>query len=393
MISDRLMRIAAAAAMVAAALALQGCGGYGGRGPQGRGPAEVGVVTLQAEPVTLQTELPGRTTPFEVSDVRPQVGGVIKARLFTEGADVKAGQLLYQIDPAPYRAAYDQAAAQLAGADASLATAKAKAERYADLVKIKGVSQQDYDDAEAAYRQAAAAVQQQKAAVESAKINLDYTRVTAPIGGRIGVSAFTPGALVTAGQAAALSTIQRLDPIYVDVTQSAAEVMQLRRDIAAGQLNHGGPASAVVRLKLEDGSDYPLAGKLQFTDVTVDQTTGAVTLRAVFPNPDGVLLPGLYVRATINEGVDSQGLLAPQQGVTRDQAGRPVAWIVDAQGKAQLRTLRTSRVIGDKWLVSDGLRPGDRLVVEGVQRLQPGAAVRAVPAGSPPAAAATAGGR
>jgi membrane fusion protein (multidrug efflux system) len=391
--SQRLTRIAASGAIAACAVALQGCGGHDGRGSQARGPAEVGVVTLQAEPVTLQTELPGRTTPFEVSDVRPQVGGVIKARLFTEGADVKAGQLLYQIDPAPYRAVYDQAAAQLAGADASLATAKAKAERYADLVKIKGVSQQDYDDAEAAYRQAAAAVQQQKAAVESAKINLDYTRVTAPIGGRIGVSAFTPGALVTAGQAAALSTIQRLDPIYVDVTQSVAEVMQLRRDIAAGQLSHGGPASAVVRLKLEDGSDYPLAGKLQFTDVTVDQTTGAVTLRAVFPNPDGVLLPGLYVRATINEGVDNQALLAPQQGVTRDQAGRPVAWIVDAEGKAQLRTLRTSRVIGDKWLVSDGLRPGDRLVVEGVQRLQPGAAVRAVPAGSPPAAAATAGGR
>lgn len=348
----------------------------------------MGVVTLQAQPVTLQTELPGRTSPYEVSDVRPQVGGIIKDRLFTEGSNVKAGQVLYQIDPAPYRASYDQAVAQLASAEATVATDKAKADRYADLVKVNGVSRQDYDDAEAAYRQAVAAVQQQKAAVEAARINLDYTRVTAPISGRIGVSAYTKGALVTAGQTTALSTIQRLDPIYVDITQSAADLLKLERAVAAGQVNHGGPATAVVRLKLEDGSDYPLAGKLQFTDVTVDQTTGSVTLRAVFPNPNALLLPGMYVRAIVTEGVDNEGLLAPQQGVTRDQTGQPTAWIVDAKGKAQLRNLRTAQAIGDKWLVSDGLKPGDRLIVEGVQRLQqPGMAVRAVPASLPAAPA------
>jgi membrane fusion protein (multidrug efflux system) len=381
---------AAGGLALAAALALQGCAPGGGHG-QNRGPPEVGVVTIEPQPVTLQIELPGRTTPYEVSDVRPQVGGILKSRDFVEGSNVKAGQRLYQIDPAPYRAAYDQAAAQLASAEATLMTDQAKAERYADLVKIKGVSQQDFDDAEAAYRAAAAAVRQQKAALEAARINLDYTKVTAPISGRIGASAFTQGALVTAGQATALSTIQRLDPIYVDITQSAAELLKLRRDIAAGQLNHGGPQSAVVRLKLEDGSDYPLPGKLEFTDITVDQTTGSVTLRAVFPNPDGVLLPGLFVRAIVTEGIDNQGLLAPQQGVTRDQTGQPVAWIVDAAGKAQLRNLRTPRAIGDKWLVSDGLKPGDRVVVEGVQRLQPGVQVHAVPAQPPPGPASDAG--
>lgn len=376
---------AASGAAFAVAFTLSGCAPGHGQG-QNRGPPEVGVVTLTSQPVTLETELPGRTSPFEVSDVRPQVGGIVKARLFVEGSNVKAGQVLYQIDPAPYRAAYDQATAQLASAQATLLTDQAKAERYADLVKIKGVSEQDYDDAEAAYRAAAAAVQQQKAAVEAARINLDYTKVTAPIGGRIGVSAYTQGALVTADQATALSTVQRLDPIYVDINQSAADLLKLRRDIAAGQLNHGGPESAVVRLKLEDGSDYPLPGKLEFTDITVDQTTGSVTLRAVFPNPDGVLLPGMYVRAEVNEGIDNAGLLAPQQGVLRDQAGRPIAWIVDAQGKAQLRNLRTARAIGDKWLVSDGLRPGDRLVVEGVQRLQQsGVAVHATPVQLPAA--------
>ncbi|MDR3513539.1 MAG: efflux RND transporter periplasmic adaptor subunit [Caulobacteraceae bacterium] len=380
----------AAGLAAAAALVLQGCSPHG-QGGQNRGPAEVGVVTIEPQSVTLQTELPGRTTPYETSDVRPQVGGIIKARLFTEGSNVKAGQVLYQIDPAPYRAAYDQAAAQLASAEANLVTTKVKAERYADLVKINGVSRQDSDDAEAAYRQAVATVQQDKASLESARINLDYTRVTAPISGRIGASAFTQGALVTASQTSALTTIQRLDPIYVDINQSASELLKLRRDLAAGQLNRGGAASMVVRLKLEDGSDYPLDGKLQFTDVTVDQTTGSVTLRAVFPNPNGVLLPGMYVHAVVTEGVDNQGLLAPQQGVTRDQTGQPTAWIVDAQNKAQLRTLRTAQAIGDKWLVSDGLKAGDRLIVEGVQRVQPGASVHAVPANLPASPSSSAG--
>jgi membrane fusion protein (multidrug efflux system) len=345
-------------------------------------PPEVSVYGVHAEPVTLQTDLPGRTSPFEVSEVRPQVGGIIKARLFTEGANVRAGQVLYEIDPSTYRAAYDQAKAQLASAQANVLTAQAKADRYADLVKINAVSRQDYDDAEAVARQAAAGVRQQEAAVEATRINLGYTRVTAPISGRIGRSSVTQGALVTAGQADALTTIQRLDPIYVDVTQSAAELLHLRRDIAAGQLNAGGGGSAVVRLTLDDGSVYPAPGKLQFTDVTVDASTGAVTLRAVFPNPNDELLPGMYVRAAVIEGVDPSGILVPQQGVTRDQQGDPTALVVDAQGKARLRVLHTDRAIGDKWLVSSGLSPGDRVIVDGLQRVRPDAPVKVVPAGS-----------
>src|SRR5665213_183306 len=362
MISPRLVVTALAAL---ATLGLTGCGSHRAGGPPNRGPPEVGVVTLQAEPVTLTTELPSRTIPFEVPDVRPQIGGIVKARLFQEGTLVKAGQVLYRIDPATYQAAYDQAKAQLASALANVATTQITVQRYAGLVKINAVSKQDYDDAEAAYKQAAAAVQQQKAAAEAARINLAYTRVTAPISGRIGASAVTVGALVTAAQATALSTIQRLDPIYVDVTQSADDELRLRREIEAGQVSRGGVGGLAVRLKLSDGSDYAREGRLQFTDVTVDQTTGAVTLRAVFPNPDGLLLPGLYVRAMIVEGVQPEGLLAPQQGVARDEKGAPTALIVDASGHAQFRQLRTGRAVGDKWLVTSGLNPGDRLIVEG----------------------------
>ncbi len=385
MVSPRPVLIALGAA---AALGLQGCAPH--PAPPAQGSPEVGVVILQAAPVTLTTELPGRTSPFEVSDVRPQVNGIVKARLFKEGSRVKAEQVLYLIDPATYQAAYDQAKAQLASALANVATAQIKAQRYAGLVKINAVSKQDYDDARAAYGQAAASVQQQKAAAEAARINLGYTRVTAPISGRIGASAVTVGALVTAAQATALSTIQRLDPIYVDVTQSADDELRLRREVEAGQVSRGGPGGLAVRLKLSDGSDYPREGRLQFTDVTVDQATGAVTLRAVFPNPDGLLLPGLYVRAIVIEGVQNNGLLAPQQGVTRDEKGAPTALIVDASGHAQLRQLRTGRAVGGKWLVTSGLAPGDRLIVEGLQNVKPGQAVRAVPAGAPPAAPATA---
>ena len=350
------------------------------------GPPEVGVITLQLEPATLTTVLPGRTTPYAVSDVRPQVSGIIVARTFIEGSNVHAGQVLYQIDPAPYRAAYDQAKAQLASAVASLATAKVKSERYQDLVKINGVSKQDADDAKAAFGQAAAAVQQNQASVQSAKINLDYTAVKAPISGRAGVSAYTKGALVTSGQTNALTTVQTLDPIYVDINQSAAELLKLRQAMSDGALTSGGATSAEVSLQLDDGTTYPLKGRLQFADVTVDQTTGAVTLRAIFPNPKGVLLPGLYVRAVVTEGVKSSAILAPQQGVTRDEGGNPTAMVVDAQGKAQARRLKTEQIVGDKWLVSSGLNPGDRLIVEGLQRVKPGAPVHAVPAGSAPAA-------
>jgi membrane fusion protein (multidrug efflux system) len=371
--------VPALAALLAAA-ALAGCGKHDPKGdPQGGGAPDVGVVILQAAPVTLSTELAGRATPYESSDVRPQVGGIIVARPFTEGANVKAGQVLYRLDPAPYRAAYDQARAQVASAQANLTTTQLKAQRYGELVKINGVAKQDYDDAEAAYKQAVAQVAQLKAAAESARINLEYATITAPISGRVGPSTVTKGALVTIGQAAALTTIQRLDPIYVDVTQSANDLLRLRRALAAGQLT-GGPATVPVRLKLDDGSDYPQEGKLQFADVTVDQTTGAVTLRALFPNPAGVLLPGMFVRAEVVEGVVPQGLLAPQQGVARDERGRPTALVVGPDGKAQLRDLELGQVVGDKWLVTSGLRAGDRLIVQGLQRVKPGQAVHATAA-------------
>jgi membrane fusion protein (multidrug efflux system) len=382
-----IVKSAPLALALAATLMAAGCarrGGQGGPGgPQDQGPPEVGVITLTAAPVVLTTELAGRTSPFETSDVRPQVGGVIIGRPFTEGANVRAGQVLYQIDPAPYRAAYDQARAQVASAQANVVTTQLKAQRYGELVKINGVSKQDADDAMAAYKQAVASVQQLKAAAAAARINLAYATITAPISGRAGRSTVTKGALVTAAQAAALTTIQRLDPIYVDVTQSAADLLRLKRAIASGQLT-GGPTSVPVRLKLEDGSLYPQAGKLQFTDVTVDETTGAVTLRAIFPNPAGVLLPGMYVRAEVAEGVDPAGVLAPQQGVSRDERGLPSALVVDARGKAQLRSLKLGQAVGGEWLVTSGLAPGDRLIVEGLQRAKAGEAVRAVPANLAP---------
>ncbi len=358
---------------------LAGCGAHQSGGPAGQGTPEVGVVTLKTAPVTLTTELPGRTSPFEISEVRPQVGGIIIARPFTEGAQVRAGQVLYQIDPAPFRAAYNQARAQLASAQANVLSLQLKAERYADLVRINAVSKQDYDDALAAARQAAAAVDQQRAAAETAHINLGWATIAAPISGRVGVSGVTKGALVTPGQSAALTIIQRLDPIYVDVTQSSGDLLKLRRALAAGQLNSGGPATATVSLKLEDGSTYPLQGKLQFTDVTVDPSTGAVTLRALFPNPRGLLLPGMFVRAVVAEGVATNGLLAPQQGVSRDEKGLPVALVVDATGHAQQRQVQTDGAVGNQWLIRGGLAPGDRLIVEGLQNVKPGDAVHAVP--------------
>ena len=365
--------------LAGAPLLLEGCGGHQGGRPA-PGPPEVGYVVVESQPVTIDTELPGRTSPYGSSDVRPQVNGIIKARLFTEGSNVRAGQLLYQIDPAPYQAAYDQAKAQLANAQAALTTAKLKADRYADLIKINAISHQDYDDARAAAGQAEATVAQQQAALEAAKINLGYTRITAPISGRIGRSAFTAGALVTSGQTTALTTIQALDPIYVDIPQSSADLLKLRRSLSSGQLDAAGPKTATVRLVLEDGSPYPAPGRLEFTDVTVDQTTGTVNLRAVFPNPSGVLLPGMYVRAIVDQGVAKSAILAPQQGVSHDEKGDPTALVVGDDGKAELRELKTDRAIGDKWLVTDGLKPGDKLIVEGLLSVQPGAPVTAKPA-------------
>ncbi len=358
------------------ALACLGLTACGGRppGPPPMGPPAVTVMTVQAQPVTLESDLPGRTSPFQVSDVRPQISGIIQARLFEEGSDVHAGQLLYQIDPAPYQAAYDQAVAQLGNARAAQRSAKLKAERYADMVKINAVSQQDADDAKAASDQADASIKQQQAAVESARINLAYTRLTAPISGRIGASSFTQGALVTNGQTSALATIQKLDPIYVDVTQTAVQLLALKDEMARGE----GAQSAAVHLQLGDGRSYPIEGRLQFTDVTVDQNTGSVTLRAIFPNPKGVLLPGMYVRAKVTEGVDPNGVLAPQQAVSRDEKGRPIAMVVDARGLAQARVLNVAGAVGNQWRVTSGLSPGDQLIVVGGANAKPGQPVKLI---------------
>jgi membrane fusion protein (multidrug efflux system) len=328
-------------------------------------PPAVGFVVIKEQPVQLAVELPGRTDPFAVSDVRPQVSGIILHRLFTEGSTVKQGQQLYQIDPAPYQAAYDNALA-------TEADAKAKADRYAALLKANAISPQDADDAKAAYLVA-------KANAETARINLTYTRMNAPITGRIGASSVTEGALVTADQTTALATISTLDPIYVDIDQSSSELLALRRALQAGQIGAG---VADVTLKLDDGSDYAQHGKLQFTDVTVDQTTGAVRLRAIFPNPDGLLLPGMYVRATVIEGTDPHGILAPQQGVSHDAKGNPVALVVDDKNVARLKVLKTGRAVGSDWQVLDGLKPGDKLIVEGTQKAMPDMPVTPMPAQS-----------
>ncbi len=354
---------------VGLSLALLGClaaAGCGQNPPPKRPPPTVGVVVLKAQPVTLTTVLPGRTDSYNVSEVRPQVNGILKARLFVEGSNVKAGQPLYQIDPAPYIAAYNNA-------KAALVTAEAKAHRYAALLKLQAVAPQDYDDAEAAYKQALATTQ-------TAAINLGYTKVTAPISGRIGRSAFTQGALVTSDQTTALATIQQLDPIYVDINQSASELLALKLAMQGGHLSDQGPADARVTLQLDNGAQYNQTGKLQFSEVTVDPSTGAVTLRAIFPNPSGILLPGMFVRATIVEGVQNNAILAPQQAVSRDEKGDPTALVVDDKGFARLRVLKTGQAIGDKWLVTDGLKAGDRLIVEGLQKVQPDMPVQAVPA-------------
>jgi membrane fusion protein (multidrug efflux system) len=346
--------------------------------PQG-GTPEVATVTVSTQQVVLTTELPGRTSAYRVAEIRPQVSGIIQKRLFTEGTDVKAGEVLYQIDPAPFQAALDNARGALGRAEANLPAVRLRFERYRDLLADKAVSQQDYDDATAAMKQVEADIQYWKATVESARINLGYTRVTAPISGRIGKSNVTEGALVTAHQPMALATIQQLDPIYVDVPQSTTETLLLRRRLEEGRLKHDGKNQNKVKLILEDGTIYPMEGNLQFRDVTVDPTTGSVVLRAVFPNPKRVLLPGMFVRAVVKEGVNKQAVLIPQQAVSRDPKGNPITLIVDAESKVQQRMLTLDRAIGDKWFVSSGVSPGDRVIVEGVQRVRPGASVKVVP--------------
>ncbi len=339
---------------------------------------EVAVVTVQSGPVVLTTELPGRTSPYRVAEIRPQVNGLIQKRLFTEGSDVKAGQVLYQIDPAPFEAALKTAEAALVRSQATLPSIRSRVERYKDLLTDKAVSQQDYDDAASSLNQAEADVQYWTAAAQTARINLGYTRVTAPIDGRIGRSDVTDGALVAAYQPAVLSTLQQLDPIYVDVPQSTTMLLRLQRRLADGHLNGDAANQQKVKLFLEDGSEYPAEGTLQFRDVTVDLATGCFIVRAVFPNPNGVLLPGMFVRAAVTEGVLEQAILVPQQAVSRDVKGNPIALVVGPEDKVEARMLTVDRAIGDKWLVSSGLSVGDRVIAEGMQKVRPGATVKVV---------------
>ena len=375
----------------AAILLLESCGG----GSDAKGPPptpEAGYIVVKGESVPLVTELAGRTSAYESSEVRPQVSGVIKARLFTEGSVVRAGQTLYQIDPSLYQAAAAQARANVASAVATRDAAAAKAERYRPLAEIEAVSKQDYTDARAAADQARAAVAQNQAALETANINLRFTRVPAPITGRIGRSLFTPGALVTADQAQPLTTIQRLDPMFVDIQQSSTELLALRRALAAGG---GEPARAQVRLRLEDGSDYGYTGTLEFAESMVDTSTGTVTLRATFPNPQGLLLPGMFVRARLVQETVANAILVPQRGLSRTPHGDATVLVVGPGDVAIERVVTTDRTVGDKWLVTKGLAPGDRVIVEGLVRVKAGQKVVPVPAGSPPRppAPASGGGR
>jgi membrane fusion protein (multidrug efflux system) len=360
-------------------LILSGCRKEGGqKGAGGPTPPEVGVVTITPRSVEITTELPGRASAYLVAEIRPQVSGIIEKRHFEEGSDITAGQLLYQIDPAPFQAALDSAEASLGRAKANLIAVKARADRYRDLLADRAVSQQDYDDVTSAVLQVEAEIKYWEAQVTTAGINLDYSRVTAPISGRIGRSSVTDGAMVIAYQAPALAVIQQLDPIYIDVTQSSAELLRFKQGLETGRISQNTQSAKKVRIVMEDGTAYPLEGTLQFRDVSVDPATGSITLRIVVPNPENLLLPGMYARAVISNGLISDALLAPQQGVSRTPKGEPVALVVDETGKVQQRILKLDRAIDDQWLVLDGLSAGDRVIVEGQLNVKPGAQVKAV---------------
>ncbi|MCL1939607.1 MAG: efflux RND transporter periplasmic adaptor subunit [Desulfovibrionaceae bacterium] len=370
------------------------------KAPQG-GLASVVFLEVQPRSVTLSTELPGRTSAYMVAEVRPQVSGIIQERLFVEGSDVKEGDILYQIDPAIYQAAYDNAKATLMRAEANEVAAGLLAERYRQVVRVSAVSKQEYDNAVAAHGQAKADVAAAKAALESARINLDYTQVKAPVSGRIGRSAVTQGALVTQNQPMALATVQQLDPMYVDVTQSSSELLRLRRDFSSGALISSGETAMQATLKLEDGTTYmrrvpgdtrqemkPVIGTLKFSEVTVEQSTGAVTIRAVFPNPEGTLLPGMYVRAVLEEGVSERAIMIPQKAVSRNNRGLPLvqkltknATLQDQEGVYNVtpQMITVDRSIDNQWLVTDGLKEGDRVIIEGLMRVRPGVPVKALP--------------
>src|SRR5258707_3085007 len=366
-------------ALLSVALVVLGCVQAKQPPPSPTAP-EVTVVTVHRQPVPVTTELPGRTSAYLVAQVRARVDGIVLRREFTEGADVKAGQRLYQIDPAPYRAALDSALAALQKAQANVAAMNAQAERYTIIIGGNGVSRQEYDNAIAAQAQAAADVASSKAAVRTARINLGYTDVVSPISGRIGPSQVTQGAYVQASAATPMATVQQIDPIYVDLNQSSVEGLKLRRDVANGRLKLNGPDQAKVTLILEDGTAYPENGTLQFTDITVDPSTGSVTVRAIFPNPHQVLLSGMFVRARIDQGVDDTAMLVPQVGVTHNSQGQATALVVGPDNKVALRIIKATRTLGDQWVVQGGLDEGERVIVAGVQKVQTGMTVRAVEA-------------
>lgn len=357
------------------AASLAACGQHGAQeGAGANGPVPVGVVHLTVQDVKIERELPGRTVAHRIAEIRPQVGGILLKRLFTEGAEVKAGQVLYQIDDASFKANYDSATAALARAEANLASTRLKAERYQELIAINGVSKQENDDAQAAFLQAKADVAAAKAAQQVAKINLNYSQITSPISGRIGKSAVTEGALLAVGQATALTTVQQLDPIYVDISQSSAELMRLKAEFAGSASNKQGLS---VTLLTEDGREYPHPGTLQFADTTVDPETGGVTLRVLVPNPDKTLLPGMFVRAKLAEAHVSNAVLIPQAALIRTPKGGAMVMAVDAKGQAQAIQVKASRAVGDQWLITEGLKGTEQIIVEGLQKVQPGVPVKA----------------
>ncbi|MCE9679681.1 efflux RND transporter periplasmic adaptor subunit [Shewanella sp. AS1] len=363
------------ASVISVALWMTACGKEEAQGQAAATPrsTEVGVIKVVSQAQAIQVELPGRSKAFLEAEVRPQVSGIIMERGFVEGTDVKKGQSLYQIDPSTYKAALASAEADLSRANASLASNKARAARYQELIKTNAISQQDFDDADAAYKEAIASVMVAKAALHTAKINLEYTQVQAPISGRIGKSYVTPGALVTANQSQMLATIQQLDPINVDIAQSSAQLLRLKSRLKQGALQAADNAN--VTLILEDGSQYPHSGLLRFSEVNVDENTGSVTLRAEFPNPDGILLPGMYVRAVLNTGTDPEAILVPQKAITRNSKGQAVAMVIGADNKVEPRVVTTAEVIDHQWRITQGLAAGDQLIVEGLQKIRPGAPV------------------
>ncbi|NIF72792.1 efflux RND transporter periplasmic adaptor subunit [Burkholderia sp. Ap-962] len=382
----RSVRVAFLGGTLLALATLGGCSGHPADGAAASAPAtEVGVLVVAPRAIVRRTELSGRLSALNVAEVRPQITGIVQKRLFTEGAAVTAGQTLYQIDPAVYQAAYDQARGVLAKAEATLSDARAKSARFAELVKIQAVSKQDYDDAVAAVNEDQADVLADRAALESARINLGYTRITSPIAGRIGLSSVTAGALVTATQSTALATVQEIDSMYLDVTRPSVDWLRLRKEFKAGRLKRANDRGAAVQVVMEDGSDYALPGTLAFSDITVDQTTGSVTLRVTVPNPEHELLPGMFVRAMLEEGVDEQAVLVPQLAVGRSPDGQATVWLAAADGRAHQVNVKADTAYGDQWIVSQGLKAGDRVVISGASQLQDGAPVKVTDTHAPQA--------